>query len=409
MGLFDNDHGSKANHTCPVKTLADPTQQPLVGNMSFQHLAVILCGAFAAFTCLVTFFLIMKHATHFSIPKEQKQLIRIIFTIPVFAVVSLLAVAFEHQAQYITPLTDLYESFAFAAFFLLLCAFVQEDDAERQDFLREGWENSNLHTLCVFQFPFVMVVVFAATEITQAIGIYCAESSKLYFAHVWISIIRMISTGLAITSLLKFYKSLKPVIDRRKPLSKLVTFKGIVFLDFLQTTVFSFLSSSSDLHPTSHLTYLDLTVGIPALITSAEMVIFSLVFLYIYRSHEYDLKTLRSGGKIVALGRGGYKGGLFGIKALLQAANIFEWVGGMISMLTNGIVKDQYESMDLKNVPSDSHDLESTQHYNSAQNKPFLAQPQPQPGSYPPQLYDAPPLRTMPPQTYSPRQMRYDS
>jgi len=62
------------------------------------------------------------------------RIIRIIFVIPVFAVVAFLSVASNNAAIYLKPIEDLYEAFALACFFLLLCAFVQESDEERQSF-----------------------------------------------------------------------------------------------------------------------------------------------------------------------------------------------------------------------------------------------------------------------------------
>jgi hypothetical protein len=63
------------------------------------------------------------------------RVIRIIFVIPVFAIVSFLSIGFNDAAVYLKPIKDLYEAFALAAFFLLLCAFVQESDEERQRFI----------------------------------------------------------------------------------------------------------------------------------------------------------------------------------------------------------------------------------------------------------------------------------
>ena len=39
----------------------------------------------------------------------------------------------------------------------------------------------------VFQQPVVIFVVCLATEITEAAKVYCATSSKVVFAHVWVS------------------------------------------------------------------------------------------------------------------------------------------------------------------------------------------------------------------------------
>lgn len=79
-----------------------------------------------------------------------------------------------------------------------------------------------------------MLLVTILTEITEATGGYCATSSKLYFAHIWVSIITALTTGLAVMSVLKFYKSLKPRVGERKPMAKLIAFKAIVGLTWLQ-------------------------------------------------------------------------------------------------------------------------------------------------------------------------------
>jgi Organic solute transporter Ostalpha len=148
-------------------------------------------------------------------------------------------------------------------------------------------------------------------------------------------------------SIIRFYKALKSTISQRKPLSKLIAFKGIVFLNFIQNVcprcallelpfpsdlfqaVFSFLTSSNNLKPTSKLTFRDLSVGIPNLIISLEMVIFSVLFLYIYRTKEYYFK---SGATAVALGHGGYQGGILGIRAYAQALNIVDILGEIVSV-----------------------------------------------------------------------------
>ncbi|PMD33849.1 DUF300-domain-containing protein [Hyaloscypha variabilis F] len=331
MGLFHDDNSSSSNHICPNVSVTDPVQVPFVGNLSFHHFIVIISGTCMAFSCLLSFYLIFRHATHYSLPKEQRQVIRIIFTIPVFAIMAFLSVAFNDAAIYIKPIEDLYEAFALAGFFLLLCAFVEESDEERQTyFTTSGTTQPYLAaTVGAFQFPVVMLILLVVTEITQAIGTYCATSNKLYFAHIWVTIITLISTAVAIMSIIRFYKAQKPVISGRKPLPKLIAFKGIVFLNFIQNAIFSFLTSSNDLKPTTKLTFKDLSIGIPNLILSLEMVIFSLLFLYVYRTKEYYFKH---GATAVPLGHGGYQGGLLGIRAYGEALNIFDILLGVISV-----------------------------------------------------------------------------
>lgn len=41
--------------------------------MTFHHLAVIIAGALMGVACILSLGLIIAHATHFSVPAEQKQ------------------------------------------------------------------------------------------------------------------------------------------------------------------------------------------------------------------------------------------------------------------------------------------------------------------------------------------------
>ena len=41
--------------------------------------------------------------------------------------------------------------------------------------------------MMVFQYPIVSILVGIATDATQAAHVYCLESSKPRFAHLWVS------------------------------------------------------------------------------------------------------------------------------------------------------------------------------------------------------------------------------
>ena len=71
-----------------------------------------------------------------------------IFIIPVFAVMSFLSIAFNDASIYIEPLEALYESFALSAFFLLLLAFIQENDDERQEFFESSGITAEYRVSC---------------------------------------------------------------------------------------------------------------------------------------------------------------------------------------------------------------------------------------------------------------------
>ncbi len=60
------------------------------------------------------------------------------------------------------------------------------------------------------------------------------------------------------------------------------------------------------------------------------MVIFSLAFLYIYRTADYIFKPTAS--PAVPLGHGGYQGGILGFRAYGQAINFVDILKGIASV-----------------------------------------------------------------------------
>lgn len=147
--------------------------------MTFHTIGLIVAGALMGLACILSFSLMLAHATHFSMPAEQRQyvsvhvpthppnhapihrrnlppttegfaitnqithlsrrIIRITFTIPVFAILSFLAMLLESRAVYLMPLTEVYEAFALGGFFFLLCVWIHPDGSERERILdREG-------------------------------------------------------------------------------------------------------------------------------------------------------------------------------------------------------------------------------------------------------------------------------
>ena len=111
---------------------------------------------------------------------------------------------------------------------------------------------------------------------------------------------------------------------------KLVAIKGIVFLSTVQTLLFSILSSTGAVKPSSTLSFNDFYFGIPSILICGEMVLFSLFNFYAYPVRPY---TFKSGNPAIEsqLPKGGahYYGGFLGIKALLAALNPMDIASGL--------------------------------------------------------------------------------
>lgn len=109
---------------------------PLWKDWTFHHFGLALTAIFALIATLIAVFLIFQHATHYSKPWEQKHIIRILFMIPVYAIVSFVSYMFYKHAIYWEVLRDCYEAFAIASFFTLLCHYLEPTLKEQKNHFR---------------------------------------------------------------------------------------------------------------------------------------------------------------------------------------------------------------------------------------------------------------------------------
>lgn len=86
----------------------------------------------------------------------------------------------------------------------------------------------------IFQMPVVAIVVAIATDITEAAGVFCAESNSREFANIYLRVIMTISLIVSVASILQMYMLLKKDLAHHNPMLKLTAFKIVVGLTFLQ-------------------------------------------------------------------------------------------------------------------------------------------------------------------------------
>lgn len=87
----------------------------------------------------------------------------------------------------------------------------------------------------VLQFIPTSLIIWLAAVISLAAGTYCATSNNIHFAHIWISVLKVIVTTVAIIAVFRFYGRMKAKLAEHKVFLKFFAFKGIIGLNVLQT------------------------------------------------------------------------------------------------------------------------------------------------------------------------------
>ena len=336
------------NTTCPLpkdEQSLNIVAEPIVGSLTFQQLALYISLGCTGVALILSLWLAFKHLRRWTEPMQQRQIIRIIFTPVVFSIFSALSLASYNASIYLIPMRDLYETFALASLFLLWIEYVAPDPETRDQYFdklenrkRKSWKQLPWNKAykvvpggclrwfqkkyaAIFLYCFAMIVTTIAEEITQATGTYCATSFSPVFANIWILVIQNVAISVAITGLLNFYVRLssEPEFSLiHKPLPKLISFKLIVFINFVQDIAFDLLTSENIITGNSSLTGKDYSIGIPALLVSVEQVGFAIFFHYSFRSREYDVAQ-----------KGPYAKRFGMLKAATMAFNMFDLCKGM--------------------------------------------------------------------------------
>jgi hypothetical protein len=194
--------------------------------------------------------------------------------------------------------------------------------------------------------------------------------------------------GAALFSVLRFYKIMKPKLTSQGVMLKLVAFKGIVFLSFVQNVsglpislvrmltvlvqvVLGILVSSHVIKPTKYMSYHDISIGLPNFILACELPFFAAMIMVAYSIKPYtSLKMGRT-----------YQGGPGGIKAIVAALNYSD----ILSSFFRGpmrLVREQHQlvrpadSISLISPPSyEGGSTYTSQGYTSAQGYQQVQQP----------------------------------
>lgn len=158
--------------------------------------------------------------------------------ITMYSLICFLSVCFPKAEVYIHPWLDLVEGFALGSFFLLLCDYVSPHHEQRELFFAAeklgGVKWFRTRWFLIFQMPVVSFIIAIATDITAAVGVYCEWDNKIKSVKFVLRLISTISLVASVLSILQFYRFLKKHLAHHKPLMKLLAFKIIVFLTFVQ-------------------------------------------------------------------------------------------------------------------------------------------------------------------------------
>lgn len=330
--------------------------EPLSSGITTQRTLEYISAAALCLTVILSIGLILRHLARYTVPREQRQIVRIVFFTTFFALMGFLSVTFYRAAVYLAPIAGIYEAICLPALLILYFHYLSPVDQSLWNFF-DGLQLTDRHGqpiqqdavdwatrvwIFVFQYPFAMTVAAIIEIATEAAHRYCAGSLKPRYGHLWVQIISIVSVALAVPSLIRFQMRMKKYIDpKHKSGAKLWTLKGLIFLQFVQQIIFGLLNNHV-FNPTAHVTYNDLYYGIPNTLTCLEAFLFALAFWWSYSPSEYHPDVVGTQGHKMAFWRA--------CLDALDLSDLFAGVGTMFQLILNGASRSsadntQYHTM----------------------------------------------------------------
>ncbi|KAI5121000.1 hypothetical protein M0805_000461 [Coniferiporia weirii] len=269
-----------------------------------------ISGGCSLLTLIISIISVLGHARNYTVREEQRQIIRILYMPPVYAIISFFSYRFFRSYTYYELIEVVYEAITISAFLLLIMEYVASTASghslslamERKDkkklpipFCCWRYRPTKayfLYTLkwSVMQYVIIRPLISVISIIAQAYNVLCENGGmNFHFVYVYVEIVDCISITVALYGLLMFYGLTKEELKGKRPLAKFLCIKLIVMFTFYQSFVFSWMEGSV-IKATPYWTATNIADGLTALTICIEMVLFAAGMMWAYPSTPYRSK-----------------------------------------------------------------------------------------------------------------------
>ncbi|XP_061455402.1 transmembrane protein 184A isoform X2 [Rhineura floridana] len=217
--------------------------------------AKAISGLFVWAAVFITCHQIFLHLKSYTIPNEQRYIIRILFIVPIYAFdswLSLLLIGSHQYYVYFDSVRDCYEAFVIYNFLSLCFEYLGGESTIMAEIRGKPIVSSCLYGTCclqgmsysigflrfckqaTLQFCIVKPLMAIITIILQAFGKYHDGDFNIHSGYLYITIIYNFSVSLALYALFLFYFATMELLHPFEPVLKFLTIKAVIFLSFWQ-------------------------------------------------------------------------------------------------------------------------------------------------------------------------------
>ncbi|XP_044903298.1 transmembrane protein 184A isoform X1 [Felis catus] len=214
-----------------------------------------ISGVFVWTALVLTCHQIYLHLRSYTVPNEQRYIIRLLFIVPIYAFdswLSLLLLGGHQHYVYFASVRDCYEAFVIYSFLSLCFQYLGGESAIMAEIRGKPIRSSCIYGTCclqgmsysigflrfckqaTLQFCIVKPIMAAVTIVLQAFGKYHDGDFNIHSGYLYITLVYNVSVSLALYALFLFYLATRELLQPFEPVLKFFTIKAVIFLSFWQ-------------------------------------------------------------------------------------------------------------------------------------------------------------------------------
>ncbi|KAK7337627.1 hypothetical protein VNO77_18210 [Canavalia gladiata] len=258
---------------------------------------------------------IYRHLLNYTEPTYQRFIVRIIFMVPVYALMSFLSLVVPESSIYFNSIREVYEAWVIYNFLSLCLAWVGGPGAVVISLSGRILKPSLCLMTCCFppipldgrfirkckqgclQFVILKPILVVVTLILYAKGKYKDGNFSPKQSYLYLTIIYTISYTMALYVLALFYVACKDLLQPFNPVPKFIIIKSVVFLTYWQGVLFFLAAKSGFIEDADEAALLQ------NFIICVEMLVAAVGHFYAFPYKEYAGANIgRSHGLTASLG-----------------------------------------------------------------------------------------------------------
>lgn len=231
--------------------------------------AHLLAATFVWAAIFISCHHIYQHLRYYTLPSEQRCIVRILFIVPIFGFDSWLSLFFATRSAYVyfDSIRDWYEAFVIYNFMSLCYEYLGGESNIMSEIRGKPIRTSWYYGTCFFegrtytigflrfckqatlQFCIIKPLMSMLTLFLQATGRYKDGDWSFGSSYFCINMVYNSSVSLALYGLILFYQATKELLAPYEPVWKFLSVKSIIFMSFWQGALLAILEKINVLKP----------------------------------------------------------------------------------------------------------------------------------------------------------------